>query len=305
MCWGSRCGVVTLATFGGEVTGGGNEPLGIDATHVYFWAGYGPPGGDVAIARVPKAGGTVAPLLKTNAAGGVYEFPGRFAFDDTTFYFPDSQGLEAMPKTGGTPITLAKIDTSKGLAGGDMILVGNAFDLGGQSGISSVPKAGGVPTVVVQDPKIFGYTHDATAYYWLTCDFQLKRQTPGGVPTVIAQYTPTGNCPLSFDASDTELFFGGDYDGLLHQAGKDGTKRADTKGKYGAQNHLAHNATTLFWEEGESTMLRARPIAGGEPVDLTAVVAVTAIVADEDAVYWSESYAQNQGAIRKMVLPKK
>jgi hypothetical protein len=305
MCTDGRCGAVTLVqvTSTDLAIGDGREPLAVDATDVYFTTEAGLPDMSVGIAKVPKAGGAVTPMYKTDVANNVFSAPLAFALDDKNLYFVDLfLGIASVPKAGGQPFVILP----KAGGGGEkneLIINGDSLEFPSGAGIARVSKKGGSPTDVVQEAKLYGFTHDATAYYWLSCDFALRRQTPGGSPTVIAQYTPTGNCPLDFIATDNDLFFAGDYDGYLHQAGKDGTMKAEVQGKYSTPDHLAHNTTTVFWSE--ETAIRALPIAGGPPVDIiTGLKLVRAIAADDKAIYWSEGIDKYHGAIKKMVLPR-
>lgn len=78
--------------------------LAVDEDHVYWttcsWSHDAPFG---AVMRMPKSGGSPEVLIPDAGC------PGSLALDDTTIYWVDD-GLQALDKSGGTPVTLLRVD---------------------------------------------------------------------------------------------------------------------------------------------------------------------------------------------------
>jgi hypothetical protein len=113
----------------------------------------------------PKAGGLAAVLASNQHS------PGHIAVDDANVYWVDDGDgqLLTLPKSGGTPVTLATD------ASGSSLLVDQTDVYYAPSGfVRKVAKTGGPSTVVANDYVIGDLTGDATDLYYAP-DFGVAR----------------------------------------------------------------------------------------------------------------------------------
>ncbi len=156
-------GVMTVPIAGGTPVqvAPASSPFGlaVDGTTVYFTDGD-------TIFGVPRGGGTPVSLA-TNQ-----NFPFELAVDATTLYWSSARGagaISSMPKTGGTPTTLASSTGMTRIAIDATTLYFTAQNGAPNAGIvASIPLSGGAPTTLVTaqaNPE--GIVVDAKSLYWV------------------------------------------------------------------------------------------------------------------------------------------
>jgi hypothetical protein len=198
-----RGGVAVRLAF---VPGGGsegNQAVVATAKAVIYSQGPNEDAGAGSIVSVPAAGGE--PTILAATAGKAE----ALVADSQNVYFVDREGTKAVPLSGGSVRTLVK-DTpfTLGVIGDTLYLA----DYGGTNTLSSVSVDGGAKTLIATDPGGVLYPVPCGSdLCWLTgpaLNASLKRVSPGGTPTVLANgfREPLG---LVFDGANFFVTVGG------------------------------------------------------------------------------------------------
>lgn len=185
--------------FTGQATDVGG--VAIDDTDLY-WTVIDPSGTAGTVMKMPKTGG-MAVLLASNQQN-----PGHIVVDDTNVYWVDDGNgeLVVLPKSGGTPMTLATDAAGSSLVVDETDVYYNPSML-----VKKVAKTGGPTTVVASDVLVTGdLTGDATDLYFARDFNQVARVTKADYSMTIVYDALTDPTASSIDVialDDTSLYW--------------------------------------------------------------------------------------------------
>ncbi len=263
------------------------------------------------------AGGTCAELttLLSGQAGPLF-----FAADESSVYFAGTDGIEKIPPTGGTPVSIA---TAPGIilsavSDGANLYAGTVSP----GAIFSVPVNGGTPTQLAADQSpSFGITTDEANVYW-TAGFVaslgfsswaddgqvLKVPKSGAGPvTVLASGQ---SAPWGIVVSGGSLYWAEYGTGAIMSVSVNGGQPILIQGGQAGPTALTTDGTYLYWTNDgtafDSTSLSStilsvlpmpdasivkKPLAGGDPVTLASGLQSPGwgIAVDGTNVYWLSS----------------
>jgi hypothetical protein len=173
VAWACGTGIYVQLTGGPRnIVAEGVAPhsIALDAVRLY-WSD---PGANT-IMSVPLAGGMPAQLATSNS-------PDAIAVDDTNVYWTGQDGVQSVPKQGGSVTQLACALTDPAFLAVDG---SNVYWTDLKAGTASkVAKTGGTPVVIASgQAEPFAIAVDATSVYWTATGSQANKFTDGAVVT--------------------------------------------------------------------------------------------------------------------------
>jgi hypothetical protein len=233
------------------------------------------------LAKIGLSGGTPTILATDNFPN---RSPQEFALDKTSLYWALGGGaVLKVPRGGGTPSTLAPIDSVYTIS----LAVSPSYVFYGGSGnsVMRVPIQGGTPQPsVASGVPMMRMAADSTYVYWTDTSGGTVRKvaaTGGSVVTLASGE----NAPFGIALDANNVYWASQGAGTLKKISLNGgTPTLLATG--GAREHIDVDATHVYWTAGNSVMRVA--IAGGTPETVAEGAATAyALAVGAQHVYWS------------------
>lgn len=266
-------------------------PFGIalDATHVY-WTNLN--GGGVF--RMPKAGGAPETLATGAAAAiGVHE--------GYVYWTGSNHSLHRRPVAGGTSQELSRLPTAGSQVTAFLALTSRYAVWGGGVQIGYISLDGSGMRYLAPLPcnacGATNLTADEAHIYW-SRPSEIARAAFGSMrPERVAI---GGGLGLVVDGAN--VYWGTHGAREIQRAPLAGGTAATVAAGAGYPEHLARDATHVYWTEGSrSALVRRAPLAGGaaQVVAVAAVGAPWRLAVDDTHVYWTDSMGGTLGRAPK------
>jgi len=234
-----------------------NNPQGIavDDSTVFF-------GDGVNMRSVPKSGGTSTILAAAT--------PSQIALDSSAIYWTDGAGaVRKMPKTGGSPVTIAT-------------------DTNSPSGV----KTDGV--------NVYWSEFSSPGKIW-------RVSVNGGTPVLLG--TQVNNRGVAIDPTSSNVYWGENVfvnAGRIDSAPANGGPPTNLVTGLNNVWDVAADGTSVFWiEDRTGGVVRQVTISGGSPATLASnLAAPVALAIDSSNVYWIERSDGGAGTGTLSTLPK-
>lgn len=278
-------------------------PLVVETTDV-IWAEYN---------TTPNGAIKTLPTDTIAAAGTILvsglNYPSALAADTATVYWGDAGGIHSIPRTGGTPTTLAAAGPGNSLA----VDSTNIFWVDTSGGVMKAALTGG-PTTSIAQVSIFNGNSadrlvlDSTSVYWTEYDTTAGKirkvaKTGGAVATLASNLA----LPLGIAVDATDVYWS--TINTIQKVGiSGGTPTVIASASGGQGLNLAIDAANVYWADRicDTTtcyggVLKKVSINGGAvtwlaPVTLNFNGYNNRIAVDSTSVYWTEA-----GTIRKVL----
>jgi hypothetical protein len=267
----------------------GPRQISVDGDGIY-WLNDGSRGeGQPGIMKLPKSGGELTPLLKSDQVVSI-------AADASSVYFivPRAGQVAKVAKSGGQPTVLAETQGMiRALAIDDTDVYWAE-----EEALYRVPKAGGKAQVAVKDASLVDYlVADEGNLYWYgsISGSVMRASKKGGGPARIHNDDKHTLHTIFIDGADLYFSFGAAKKMELYRMPKGGGTPAQVVGGQEPGSDFATDSSHIYWASEDGIFKVAR--SGGS---VTQVVAkadrIRNLAVDGSHVYWTD----RGGRVQKM-----